>query len=101
MKKSVLLVAFLLLQCSAFALNSGTMPADINSNANTLETVVGWVLKIGGIGAIAYACISFARNKLQGQAVDTVVYLIIGLGALLFGVGWWVGKASSVQGFLF
>lgn len=94
------LLCVMLIPDVACALSSKGMPSTIKTNSDTTESVLAWVLKIAGIGAIAYACVSFARNKLQGQAVDTIVYLIIGLGALLFGVGWWYGESSNVQGFL-
>lgn len=100
---STLYLSFGLLcfQHFGWALNKGAMPADVQSNSDSFETVVAWVLKIAGFGAVAYGCMSFARNKLQGQAVDTIVYIILGLGACLFGVGWWMGKQSQISGFAF
>ncbi len=84
-----------------FALNTGSVPSTISGNTNAFESTIAWGLKIGGIIAVAYACVTIARNKAQGQAIDTIVMVILGLGAALFGIGWWYGQQSSVQGFLF
>ena len=85
-----------------FALSTGNLPPEITTDTSMFESGLAWALKIGGMGAIIYGGISFARNKLQGQAADTIIMLIIGLGGAAAALGWWLGQAStSSAGFAF
>ena len=102
LSKLYLFFGLLLFKHLAFAIGSGGMPTEITTNTHKVEAGIAWALKIGGVGAIIYGCVSFARNKLQGQAVDTIVYIVVGLGAAAAGLGWWIGKAAdATSGFAF
>lgn len=96
-----LFVSLLIFRGMVFAMSSGDIPSNISTNTSKVESVIGWALKIGGAGAVIWGCVAYARNKLQGEAVDTIVKIVIGLGACLFGLGWWFGQQSQVSGFLF
>ncbi len=101
-RKLYLAFGIFILNNFAFALTTGAMPSEITSNTNIYESVIAWAFKIGGMGAVAWAGIAFARNKLQGQAADQMLLLIIGLGGAAFGMGWWLGQsATSSAGFVF
>ena len=103
-KLSSLYLAFglMIFKTMAFAIATGDMPSDITTNTDKVESGLAWALKIGGAGAVIWGCVSYARNKLQGEAVDTIVKIVIGLGAASFGLGWWIGKAASASsGFAF
>jgi uncharacterized membrane protein YedE/YeeE len=94
--------SLLLFNKLVLALATGALPSEITTNTDKFESGLAWGLKIGGMGAIIYGCIAFARNKLQGQAADTVVTLILGLGGAAVGLGWWLGQsATSSAGFAF
>ncbi len=86
----------------SFALSTGALPSEITTNTDKFESGLAWVLKIGGMGAVIWNGISFARNKMQGQAADTAVTLMIGLGGAAVLLGWWLGQAAtSSAGFAF
>ncbi|MCC2645745.1 MAG: hypothetical protein K0R94_1523 [Burkholderiales bacterium] len=91
-----------LLNNMAFAFASATIPTAITNNTNIFEAGLSWALKIGGMGSIIFGAVSFARNKLQGQAADQVVLIMIGLGGGSFLLGWWISQAkTTASGFMF
>ena len=102
LKKLYFICCLYLFNRLAFALATGALPSEITTNTNAFESGLAWAFKIGGMGAIIYGAIAFARNKLQGQAADQVALIILGLGAGAFAMGWWLGQsASSSAGFAF
>lgn len=86
----------------AHALSNVALPTEITNNTHYFESGLAWGLKIGGMGSIIYGAVSFARNKLQGQAADQVVLIMMGLGGGSFLLGWWLGQAKTASsGFAF
>ncbi|MCC2624357.1 MAG: hypothetical protein K0R14_230 [Burkholderiales bacterium] len=101
-KASYLMICLYLFNHLARALSNVALPTEITSNTHYFESGLAWALKIGGMGSIVYGAVSFARNKLQGQAADQVVLIMLGLGGGSFLLGWWIGQAKTASsGFAF
>ena len=94
-KRKYALAGILCLVCAlSFA---STIPTEISDNTGGFEATLGWALKIGGAAAILVPLFLLATNKIHGQIGQTFAAIIIVLGAVLFGIGWWSGKASSAS----
>jgi hypothetical protein len=100
LKKIYLFITFLLYSFMAFA-STTTGIQQIDHNATIAESILTVTAKWGGVGLLVAAGVMFGLGKMKGEALGFAFYLLIGLGLISAGFGWWATGSGFGEGFSF
>lgn len=100
MKKLYLFTALWLYSFAVFA-STTTGIAQIDNNTTIGESILTVAAKWGGVGLLVAAGVMFGLGKMKGEALGFAFYLLIGLGLISAGFGWWATGSGFGSGFSF
>ena len=90
------------LLCSKLTFASTTTGiTQIDHNTTLGETILTVAAKWGGVGLLVAAGVMFGMGKMKGEALGMAFYLLIGLGLISAGFGWWATGSGFGSGFSF
>lgn len=74
----------------------------IDDNVTIGQNILTVVAKWGGVGLLVGAGIMLGMGKLKGEALGFLFYILLGLGLICAGFGWWTGSSGfgKVSGFI-
>ncbi len=84
----------------AFA-STTTGITQIDENTGIGEKILTVAGKWGGVGLLVAAGVMFGMGKMKGEALGFAFYLLIGLGLISAGFGWWATGSGFGNGFAF
>jgi hypothetical protein len=98
--KNIFLLGCLYLYSAIIWAADTTGVQQIDSHASKVQKGIWLTAKWGGIALIVGGFFHAYRNRGQPQALDSIFWVIVSLGGMLFLVGWYMGQ-SNVSGFAF
>ena len=69
--------------------------AALDNTIGTGERIISILAKWGGIALLVSGGIMFGLGKVKGEALSLGVWIILGLGLIIAGFGWWNTAFSS------
>lgn len=73
--------------------------AALDNTIGTGERIISILAKWGGIALLVSGGIMFGLGKVKGEALSLGVWIILGLGLIIAGFGWW--NTAFTSGFSF
>ena len=99
LKNVFLLFSLYLYSAIIFAADT-TGVQQIDAHASKLQNGIWATAKWGGIALIIGGFFHAYRNRGQPQALDSIFWVVVALGGMLFLLGWYMGQ-PDVSGFAF